>query len=54
MGKTGRPYLLEINTVPGMTDHSLVPMAARALDINFEQLVWQVLETSFTRTPVTP
>jgi D-alanine-D-alanine ligase len=52
MDKTGRPYLLEVNTIPGMTDHSLVPMAARALDINFEQLVWQVLETSFTRTPV--
>jgi D-alanine-D-alanine ligase len=54
MDKTGRPFLLEINTVPGMTDHSLVPMAARALDIPFEQLVWQVLETSFTRTAVTP
>jgi D-alanine-D-alanine ligase len=52
MDKTGRPYLLEINTVPGMTDHSLVPMAARALDLSFEQLVWQVLETSFTRSPV--
>jgi D-alanine-D-alanine ligase len=53
MDKTGRPFLLEVNTVPGMTDHSLVPMAARALDISFEQLVWQVLETSFARTPVT-
>jgi D-alanine-D-alanine ligase len=52
MDKTGKPYLLEINTVPGMTDHSLVPMAARALDIGFEQLVWRVLETSFTRTAV--
>jgi D-alanine-D-alanine ligase len=52
MDKTGRPYLLEINTVPGMTDHSLVPMAARALDISFEQLVWQVLETSFGRTRI--
>jgi len=52
MDKTGRPYLLEINTVPGMTDHSLVPMAARSLDINFEQLVWQVLETSFSRTRI--
>jgi D-alanine-D-alanine ligase len=52
MDKAGKPYLLEINTVPGMTDHSLVPMAARALDINFEQLVWQVLETSFSRTPI--
>lgn len=52
MDKTGRPYLLEINTVPGMTDHSLVPMAARALDISFEQLVWQVLETSFSRSVI--
>jgi D-alanine-D-alanine ligase len=52
MDKTGRPYLLEINTVPGMTDHSLVPMAARALGIGFEQLVWQVLETSFSRTRI--
>ncbi|HET9474470.1 MAG TPA: D-alanine--D-alanine ligase [Steroidobacteraceae bacterium] len=52
MDKTGRPYLLEINTVPGMTDHSLVPMAARSLDISFEQLVWQVLETSFAYTRI--
>jgi D-alanine-D-alanine ligase len=52
MDKAGKPYLLEVNLVPGMTDHSLVPMAARALDINFEQLVWQVLETSFTRTAI--
>jgi D-alanine-D-alanine ligase len=52
MDKTGRPFLLEINTVPGMTDHSLVPMAARALDISFEQLVWQVLESSFARSRV--
>jgi len=52
MDKAGKPYLLEINTVPGMTDHSLVPMAARALDISFEQLVWQVLETSFARTVI--
>jgi len=46
---TGRPLLLEINTVPGMTDHSLVPMAARAVGIDFEELCWRVLETSFTR-----
>jgi D-alanine-D-alanine ligase len=52
MDKAGKPYLLEINTIPGMTDHSLVPKAAAALGINFEQLVWQVLETSFTRTPL--
>jgi D-alanine-D-alanine ligase len=49
MDRTGRPLLLEINTVPGMTDHSLVPMAAKAVGIGFEELVWRVLETSFTR-----
>src|SRR5512139_755639 len=43
----GTPYLLEANTVPGMTDHSLVPMAARAAGISFEDLVWQILEGSF-------
>jgi D-alanine-D-alanine ligase len=52
MDKAGKPYLLEVNTVPGMTDHSLVPMAARALGIDFEQLVWHVLETSFTRSVI--
>jgi D-alanine-D-alanine ligase len=49
---TGRPLLLEVNTVPGMTSHSLVPMAARAVEIDFDELVWRVLETSFTRRPV--
>lgn len=43
----GKPYLLEANTVPGMTDHSLVPMAALAAGISFEDLVWQILEGSF-------
>ncbi|MEO8316297.1 MAG: D-alanine--D-alanine ligase [Pseudomonadota bacterium] len=49
---TGRSLLLEINTVPGMTDHSLVPMAARAAGIDFDELCWQVLETSFVRQPL--
>jgi D-alanine-D-alanine ligase len=49
MDRAGRPQLLEINTVPGMTDHSLVPMAARAVGIDFPELCWRVLETSFTR-----
>ncbi len=48
---TGRPLLLEINTIPGMTSHSLVPMAARAVEIDFDELVWRILETSFTRKP---
>ena len=42
----GQYQLIEINTVPGMTDHSLVPMAAKQAGINFEELVWRVLETS--------
>lgn len=43
----GKAYLLEINTSPGMTDHSLVPMAARQAGISFEQLVLQVLERAY-------
>ena len=39
-----RPWLLEVNTSPGMTDHSLVPMAARARGIAFEELVIRILE----------
>lgn len=39
----GRFYLLEVNTVPGMTDHSLVPMAARQAGISFENLLLQIL-----------
>jgi D-alanine-D-alanine ligase len=50
MDRTGRPLLLEINTVPGMTDHSLVPMAARVAGMDFEELVWRVLETSLVRS----
>jgi len=50
MDAAARPQLLEINTVPGMTSHSLVPMAARAVGVDFDELVWRVLETSFTRT----
>jgi D-alanine-D-alanine ligase len=46
---SGKFYFVEINTTPGMTDHSLVPMAARQSGIDFEELVWRVLETSFLR-----
>lgn len=42
----GSPTLIEVNTVPGMTDHSLVPMAAKAAGIEFDDLVWRILETS--------
>ena len=41
-----KPMLLEVNTVPGMTDHSLVPMAAAATGLGFEQLVVKILEAT--------
>ena len=44
---SGEPYILEVNTVPGMTSHSLVPMAAEAAGIDFGGLAWRILETSF-------
>ena len=43
----GQPLVLEVNTVPGMTSHSLVPMAAKANGVDFEELCWRILETSF-------
>jgi D-alanine-D-alanine ligase len=44
--KTRKPYLLEINTSPGMTSHSLVPMSARAAGISYEDLCLEVLRTA--------
>jgi D-alanine-D-alanine ligase len=46
---SGKFYLLEVNTAPGMTSHSLVPKAAKAFGIEFDELVWRVLETSLPR-----
>ena len=45
----GKAWFLEINTVPGMTDHSLVPMAAASVNIDFNMLVLRILETSFVK-----
>ncbi len=42
----GQPWFLEVNTAPGMTDHSLVPQAAAVIGVDFDELVWRVLETS--------
>lgn len=42
----GKPWFLEVNTAPGMTDHSLVPQAAAVIGVDFDELVWRVLETS--------
>ncbi|MCC5868407.1 MAG: D-alanine--D-alanine ligase [Gammaproteobacteria bacterium] len=49
----GEAQLLEVNTVPGMTDHSLVPMAALAAGMDFAELVWRVLETSLAAATIT-
>ena len=43
LDQAGEPWLIEVNTVPGMTDHSLVPMAAKAAGMDFPELVWQLL-----------
>jgi D-alanine-D-alanine ligase len=43
MDRVGVPWLIEVNTVPGMTDHSLVPMAARAAGLDFDALVLRIL-----------
>ncbi len=45
-GADGEPQVLEVNTVPGMTSHSLVPMAAAKAGIDFSELCWRILETS--------
>ncbi len=44
-----QPWLIEVNTVPGMTDHSLVPMSARVAGIDFDELVLRILATSLQR-----
>ncbi len=45
-GADGEPQILEVNTVPGMTSHSLVPMAAKQCGLDFAELCWRILETS--------
>jgi D-alanine-D-alanine ligase len=52
--RAGKNWLLEVNTAPGMTSHSLVPKAAKALGVEFDELVWRILETSFARSGGTP
>jgi len=46
LDRDGGLHLLEVNTIPGMTDHSLVPMAARACGISFEDLCVRILESA--------
>ncbi|MFA7592587.1 MAG: D-alanine--D-alanine ligase [Thiohalobacteraceae bacterium] len=49
----GQPHLIELNTVPGMTDHSLVPMAAQAAGIDLDALVLRILETTLVAANAT-
>ena len=51
-GADKQPLVLEVNTVPGMTSHSLVPMAAQRDEVDFEELCWRILETSFAEAAV--
>src|SRR5580765_8321990 len=44
--RAGNFFLLEVNTTPGMTSHSLVPKAAKVVGIDFQDLCWKILETS--------
>jgi len=46
MDDVGNAWFLEANTTPGMTDHSLVPQAAAQIGIDFDELVWSILESS--------
>ena len=48
LDKQQQPWLIEVNTVPGMTDHSLVPMAAKQAGLSFEQLVVEILKGSLS------
>jgi D-alanine-D-alanine ligase len=47
----GQPWFIEVNTVPGLTSHSLVPMAAQATGLDFSQLVCGILDTSLDSIP---
>jgi D-alanine-D-alanine ligase len=46
MDEAGHPYLLEVNTAPGMTSHSLVPMAARVEGLSYEDLCVAILDAA--------
>jgi len=50
LDRSGKPYFLEVNTSPGMTDHSLVPMAARHAGLSFEDLCLRILESARLET----
>jgi len=46
LDENNQPWLIEVNTVPGMTGHSLVPMAAKQAGVSFDDLVLRILSTA--------
>jgi D-alanine-D-alanine ligase len=52
LDESGKPWFIEINTVPGLTDHSLVPMAAKAAGMDFSELACRILDTSLNQTGI--
>lgn len=50
-GQTLEPYILEVNTIPGFTSHSLLPKAAARVGINFDALCQRIIELSLARAP---
>ena len=46
-----RPWLLEVNTAPGLRRHSLLPMAAEAAGLDYEDLILKMLDTSLLQAP---
>ena len=51
LDQAGKPWLIEVNTVPGMTDHSLVPMSAKQAGLGFDELVLSILASSLEDAP---
>ncbi|GAB3680043.1 D-alanine--D-alanine ligase [Salinisphaera aquimarina] len=52
LDSAGHPWFLELNATPGMTSHSLVPMAARAAGMDFDELVWRILAATVAHEEV--
>ena len=46
---THQPYLLEVNTIPGFTDHSLLPKAAREAGLSFPELCQRIVQLAYER-----
>ena len=54
LDEAGGLFVLEANPIPGLTDTSLLPMAAEAADIGFDELIGRIVELAFERSASTP